>query len=91
MGCRRLAPASELVRVVHAAGGTLDLGLGIPGRGAWLCRDSPGCVDLAERHRAFSRALRHPIGAEAIDELRSRLKGDAGSPFSGPRPRAAKP
>jgi hypothetical protein len=28
-----------------------------PGRGAWLHRD-PGCVELAERRRAFARALR---------------------------------
>jgi predicted RNA-binding protein YlxR (DUF448 family) len=28
-----------------------------PGRGAWLHRD-PGCVELAERRRAFGRALR---------------------------------
>jgi uncharacterized protein len=30
-----------------------------PGRGAWLHRD-PGCVELAERRRAFARALRAP-------------------------------
>ncbi|MFP5334655.1 MAG: DUF448 domain-containing protein [Actinomycetes bacterium] len=28
-----------------------------PGRGAWLHPD-PGCLDLAERRRAFARALR---------------------------------
>jgi predicted RNA-binding protein YlxR (DUF448 family) len=30
-----------------------------PGRGAWLHRD-PGCVELAQRRRAFARALRVP-------------------------------
>ncbi|WP_407653635.1 YlxR family protein [Cellulomonas alba] len=29
----------------------------MPGRGAWLHPD-PGCLDLAERRRAFVRALR---------------------------------
>jgi len=29
------------------------------GRGAWLHRD-PGCLELAERRRAFTRALRVP-------------------------------
>jgi predicted RNA-binding protein YlxR (DUF448 family) len=29
------------------------------GRGAWVHHD-PGCVDLAERRRAFGRALRVP-------------------------------
>jgi predicted RNA-binding protein YlxR (DUF448 family) len=28
-----------------------------PGRGAWL-HPEPGCLDLAERRRVFSRALR---------------------------------
>jgi predicted RNA-binding protein YlxR (DUF448 family) len=31
----------------------------IPGRGAWLHHD-PGCAELAERRRAFGRALRVP-------------------------------
>ncbi|WP_349259808.1 YlxR family protein [Jatrophihabitans sp.] len=31
----------------------------IPGRGAWVHAD-PGCVELAQRRRAFGRALRVP-------------------------------
>lgn len=31
----------------------------LPGRGAYVHRD-PGCLDLAERRRAFPRALRLP-------------------------------
>jgi hypothetical protein len=31
------------------------------------------CFDLAARRHAFSRALRHQIGLEAVDELRATL------------------
>jgi predicted RNA-binding protein YlxR (DUF448 family) len=57
--------ATELLRVVVAPGATGEPVLPvvpdphrcIPGRGAWLHRD-PGCVELAQRRRAFARALR---------------------------------
>ncbi|MGA2529108.1 MAG: YlxR family protein [Acidimicrobiales bacterium] len=73
MGCQRVAPASELIRVVRDPGGALVVGSGLPGRGAWLCRQSPGCVDLAVRRRAFSRALRAQVPPEAVEDLRARL------------------
>ncbi|WP_199702081.1 YlxR family protein [Jiangella rhizosphaerae] len=62
VGCRSRAVKSELLRVV--AGGTgagralvPDLDGRLPGRGAYL-HPSQGCLDQAERRRAFSRALR---------------------------------
>lgn len=73
VGCRSRAAATELLRVVVAPGGVGSgnaEGTGAvalapdprhraPGRGAWLHPD-PGCLDLAERRRAFARALRVP-------------------------------
>jgi len=58
VGCRRRAPASDLLRVV-AVGHTLvpDPDRTRPGRGANLHPD-PACLALAERRRAFGRALR---------------------------------
>ena len=58
VGCRTRAAASGLLRVV-AVGGTLvpDPGRQHPGRGAWVHPDL-GCLRLAERRRAFPRALR---------------------------------
>ena len=58
VGCRRRAPAAALLRVV-ARDGTLvpDPARALPGRGAHLHRD-PVCLELAERKRAFPRALR---------------------------------
>nr|WP_307872791.1 YlxR family protein [Actinoplanes ovalisporus] len=64
VGCRKRAPASELIRFVAAGSGD-DLRLQpdpnrrLPGRGAHLHPD-PACFALAERRRAFGRALRLP-------------------------------
>ncbi|MGH3764015.1 MAG: YlxR family protein [Pseudonocardiaceae bacterium] len=58
VGCRTRTAASGLLRVV-VVDGTLvpDPRRRHPGRGAWLHPDL-GCLRLAERRRAFSRALR---------------------------------
>ncbi|MGI8678520.1 MAG: YlxR family protein [Jatrophihabitans sp.] len=68
IGCRQRRTAAELLRIVAmpaAPGGAVPSALPVvpdprrrmPGRGAWL---HPGaeCVDLAQRRRAFARALR---------------------------------
>jgi uncharacterized protein len=74
VGCRRKAPASDLLRVVvtPAASSTpassdADV-LVVPdprrraaGRGAWVHPD-PACVEQAIKRRAFVRALRIPVG-----------------------------
>jgi predicted RNA-binding protein YlxR (DUF448 family) len=66
IGCRRRAVAAELLRVVVAQGApdlppvvVPDPRRRAPGRGAWLHSVSE-CVQLAERRRAFGRALRVP-------------------------------
>ncbi|MDQ4011543.1 MAG: YlxR family protein [Actinomycetota bacterium] len=58
VGCRTKAAASGLLRVV-AVDETLvpDPRRRHPGRGAWMHPDI-GCLRLAERRRAFPRALR---------------------------------
>ena len=57
--------------------GSLMPGRTLPGRGAWLCRNSTTCVDLAVKRRAFERALRGPIRAGAVEGLRRALEGSA--------------
>ncbi|MFP5318359.1 MAG: YlxR family protein [Acidimicrobiia bacterium] len=73
VGCRRVRPQAELLRVVRTADGELVEGRVLPGRGAWLCRDSPPCVEAAARRQAFNRALRGDVAAEAVARLQSRL------------------
>jgi uncharacterized protein len=72
IGCRRTASRSVLVRIVGAeVEGRLtavpDPAAVRPGRGAWLHRDR-GCVELAERRKAFARALRlaGPVDTTAV-------------------------
>ncbi|TML31992.1 MAG: YlxR family protein [Actinobacteria bacterium] len=68
VGCRKRAQASELLRVVAVPHGVDQSGDELisvepdparrrPGRGAHLHPD-PACLALAERRRAFGRALR---------------------------------
>ncbi|MFG3643236.1 YlxR family protein [Micromonospora sp. NPDC047762] len=77
VGCRKRAPASELLRVVAVrdeAGHSLrpDPRRRLPGRGANMHPD-PACFALAVRRRAFGRALRstevldHGALAEHVD------------------------
>ncbi|MGH9070176.1 MAG: YlxR family protein [Acidimicrobiales bacterium] len=75
IGCRRVAPCAELVRIVRSRADLLEVGRCLPGRGAWLCAGSPTCVDLAERRSAFSRSLRGPVEPSAIAHLRRVLAG----------------
>nr|WP_210732314.1 YlxR family protein [Cellulomonas denverensis] len=76
VGCRRTGPRSALTRVVAApvtSGGiaprdlVVDVARSLPGRGAWLHPD-PHCLELAERRRAFPRALRiaGPVDTTAV-------------------------
>ena len=62
VGCRERAPASSLIRFVAVLRGEVlllkaDPSRRLPGRGAHLHPD-PACFALAERRRAFGRALR---------------------------------
>jgi uncharacterized protein len=58
IGCRRAAPAQELVRVVLVEGQPkVDARRGLPGRGAWL-HPSEACARTAVQQGAFARAFR---------------------------------
>jgi predicted RNA-binding protein YlxR (DUF448 family) len=84
IGCRRRAAKRELLRIVARtdAGGQdatwyalPDPSGTTPGRGAHL-HPTAECLALAERKRAFSRALRHDAGARgalSLERLREHL------------------
>jgi predicted RNA-binding protein YlxR (DUF448 family) len=56
IGCRERSSPEGLLRVVLEAGVAIPDPEAIrPGRGAWL---HPGCLEAAERRKAFTRALR---------------------------------
>jgi predicted RNA-binding protein YlxR (DUF448 family) len=79
IGCRRVVPASELVRlaapdgrvaVARRRGGAAT---SRQGRGAWL-HPRPDCVNAAVKKRAFGRAFRGgvdgPDPAQLLTDLR---------------------
>lgn len=68
VACRAKRPQAELLRVTLDAQGSLRLGPG-PGRGAYLCPGSPGCVTTLLRKRPLGRALRTEVSSAALEEL----------------------
>jgi uncharacterized protein len=77
VGCRRAAPAGELVRLARSPeDGQVRIGTG-PGRGAWLCGPpaTPACFDQAVRRRALERALRATMTDGEVQALRAKLGG----------------
>jgi predicted RNA-binding protein YlxR (DUF448 family) len=64
--------------VVRLDDGSLAVGRRQPGRGAWLCRGSAGCVDRAVKRNAFDRAFRNRVGNVQVDRIRTVLLGSAG-------------
>ncbi|MCK9927126.1 YlxR family protein [Frankia sp. Mgl5] len=68
VGCRTRAARSSLLRIVVIGGELLpDVRRRMPGRGAHVHPDL-ACVDLAERRKAFPRALRvaGPLGLKQV-------------------------
>jgi uncharacterized protein len=87
VGCRRRDDRSRLLRVVaapeQAPSGSIPVVLvpdprrRLPGRGASL-HLATGCLDLAERRRAFGRALRlqAPVDTTAVRRYVERHEHD---------------
>lgn len=65
VACGQSRDKRDLVRVVHTAGGPVEVDPTgkKPGRGAYLCRQA-SCWELAFKKRALDRALKTTIGAE---------------------------
>ncbi|MGX5695179.1 YlxR family protein [Agromyces soli] len=74
IGCRSRAPRSSLLRVVLLDSRVVaDAAAVRPGRGAWL-HPTRECFRLAERRRAFGRALR-VNGQPDTSDVENRLNG----------------
>ena len=74
MGCRTRRDQAELVRVAAVEGVQLAVGRSRPGRGAWLCAATTlPCLDRAVHRKAFGRALRADLAADAAATLRAFL------------------
>ncbi len=79
MGCgRRLDPAVG-DRLARTPEGGIEVGRGVSGRGAWLCRGSLRCFEAAVRRGRLARALRTALGDGEIARVRATLYGDDGT------------
>jgi uncharacterized protein len=81
VGCGRIRPKPELLRVAAVEGGergapraVLDRLGRMPGRGAYLCRagerehPDAGCLALAIKRRGIARALRRPVATDSFSD-----------------------
>jgi predicted RNA-binding protein YlxR (DUF448 family) len=75
VGCRVRASKRDLIRVALVRGGevVVDPSGSAPGRGAYVHLDV-GCVEAAVRSRAFDRALRTGLTADAAARLGNGLE-----------------
>jgi predicted RNA-binding protein YlxR (DUF448 family) len=81
VGCTRIAPKSELVRIAAVPHGgerrsqraVIDVDGRLPGRGAYLCRGAgtavpnPDCLQRALRRGGIARTLRRAVKLELGD------------------------
>ena len=82
VGCRERAARADLLRVVAVEGRLVpDLARRLPGRGASVHPDLR-CLDLAERRRAFVRALRLPGPLDA-GAVRQAVQGQGAGSTTG--------
>jgi len=75
IGCGTRAPAGRLVRLAAVEGRVAVDRERRGGRGAWL-HPSEECLDRAAKRRAFGRAFRREVVADAV-LLRVQLTGNA--------------
>jgi uncharacterized protein len=78
IGCRRRREQAELIRFTLEGARVVPAGSGSRGRSAYLCPDV-GCLDEADKRRAFARAFRGPVTVD-VAALRAvaRRAGDEG-------------
>ena len=82
IGCGERAAKPDLVRVV-AAGDELvpDVAMRLPGRGAYM-HPHVACLELAQRRKAFARALHVPATLPA-GKVAEYLRAGSASPTPG--------
>ncbi len=65
VGCMESKDKRELIRIaIYEGKATVDESGRAKGRGIYLCRNNPSCVDAAIKRRAFERALQRQVTDE---------------------------
>ncbi len=83
-GCGEMKEKKQLVRIVKApdkdgAGGdiSVDVTGKMPGRGAYICKNSPLCLTKAKKARRLERAFSCKIPDEIYDKLTRQMEEPA--------------
>jgi len=68
--CRTVRPKAELIRLVRAPDGSIELDTTgrVSGRGAYVCR-AVKCAETAVRKDVMRRALGQPLPSEVAQQL----------------------
>lgn len=76
IACQEMMPKKELIRIVRTP--TEDILIDLTGkkagRGAYLC-GKVNCFRLAQKSKAFERALKQPVAAEIYEQLEQDFLG----------------
>ncbi|MGH7393087.1 MAG: YlxR family protein [Candidatus Rokuibacteriota bacterium] len=70
VGCRRIRPKQELIRLVRRPGGAVVRDPAGPGRGAYVC-DDPACMERALKGGRLAQAFRtsrEMVGVATIND-----------------------
>ena len=76
VGCRVMKPKKELVRIVRSPDGkvvSMDFQGKLPGRGAYICRDS-ACLARAKKVRGLERAFGGIVPDEVFVQLTTQIE-----------------
>ena len=75
IGCRKMLPKSELIKVVAKDGNAVvDKGGKLPGRGAYFCRDKK-CIENAQKKKALSKHFKMNVPNEIYESVKEQLNG----------------
>ncbi|MDR2753509.1 MAG: YlxR family protein [Oscillospiraceae bacterium] len=76
-GCYEMKPKQALRRIVRAPNGTIavDATGKANGRGAYLCRENPACLQKLRKKKGLQHTFKCPVPNEIYDALEREIAG----------------
>lgn len=75
IACRKMAPKSELLKVVLSGDEALADATGkLQGRGAYFCKDIK-CIETAQKKKALSKHFKRNIPNDVYEDVKELLNG----------------
>ncbi len=75
VGCNERRHKSELIRICRKTDNTVDIDLTYKteGRGVYICKDNPKCLEKSIKFNKIYRSLKVDISPEIIGKLQNQL------------------